>query len=70
MRLDTAALDANPFALLAGGVPGARQAMGQYTLAVLGSADGFVLLAGRIGEDGGGHGEDLQDHACALARPQ
>ena len=70
MRLDAAALDANPFALLAGGVPGARQAMGQYTLAVLGSADGFVLLAGRIGEDGGGHGEDLQDHACALARPQ
>ncbi len=70
MRLDTAALDANPFALLAGGVPGAREAMGQYTLAVLGSADGFVLLAGRIGEDGSGHGEDLQDHACALAGPQ
>ncbi len=70
MRLDTPALDADPFTLLADGVPGAKEAMGQCTLAVLGSADGFVLLAGRIGEDGDGHGEDLQDHACAVAQPQ
>ena len=60
-----ALLEANPFTLLASGLPGA---MGDYTLAVFGLDDGFVLLAGRIGADGNGHGEDLQDHACALAR--
>lgn len=66
-QLATRDLDANPFQLLAKELPGAAVAMGQYTLAVVGSRDGFILLAGRIGEDGRGHGEDLQDHGCALA---
>ena len=63
-----ATLEANPFKLLASGVPGAAQGMSEYTLAVIGADDGYVLLAGRIGADGNGHGEDLQDHSCALAR--
>ena len=66
MRVKT--LDANPFKLLARGLPGAAEAMDQYTLAAVGMDHGFVLLAARIGVDGNGHGEDLQDHACALAR--
>ena len=66
MRVHT--LEGNPFKLLAEGLPAAADAMGRYTLAVLGTGDGFVLLAGRIGTDGNGHGEDLQDHSCALAR--
>jgi CDP-diacylglycerol pyrophosphatase len=58
----------NPFKLLADGVPGARDDMGHYTLVVVGAPDGFVLLAGHAtGVGDGGHGEDLQDHACALA---
>ena len=68
MRFDHPVLDASPFRLLAEGLPGAKDAMGQYTLAVAGVPDGFILLAGRIGADGNGHGEDLQDHACAVAR--
>ena len=52
---------ANPFLLLADGIPGARDDMGSYTLAVVGQPGGFVLLAGH------GWGEALQDHACALA---
>ena len=58
----------NPFKLLADGVPGARDDMGHKTLVVVGSPDGFVLLAGHeTGVGDGGHGEDLQDHACAVA---
>ena len=59
-------LSPNPFDLLAQGLPGASSQMDQYTLVVVGRSDGFLLLAGRIGE-GRGHGEDLQDHSCALA---
>jgi CDP-diacylglycerol pyrophosphatase len=55
---------ANPFVLLADGIPGARADMARYTLVVVGVADGFVLLAAH-GDHG--HGEDLQDHACAAA---
>ena len=62
------ALDRNPFDVLAHGLPGARDAMGQYTLVLTASDAGFILLAGRIGQYGNGHGEDLQDHACALAK--
>ncbi len=62
------ALDANPFRLLAESLPGAADAMRLYTLAVIGRADGFILLAGRIGEDGRGHSEDLEDHSCAVAK--
>lgn len=58
----------DPFAVLAKEMPGARDAMGRYTLVVTGGPTGFILLAGRVGPDGVGHGEDLQDHDCTLAR--
>jgi len=65
----------NPFRLLADGVPGAREAMGQMTLVVVGATDatgkpGFVLLAGRTDLPAGdrGAGEELQDHGCAVGR--
>jgi CDP-diacylglycerol pyrophosphatase len=63
----------DPFALLAAGVPGARSDMGRYTLVVtaieFGAAPGFVVLAHRADPAFGdrGSGEELQDHACALA---
>jgi CDP-diacylglycerol pyrophosphatase len=60
--------NANPFVLLADGIPGARGDMAHYTLVVVGVPDGFVLLAGRAtGATNRGSGEELQDHACALA---
>jgi CDP-diacylglycerol pyrophosphatase len=65
----------DPFKLLASGVPAARAAMGQYTLAVVGmrfagKVPGFVILEDRADP---GHGdkagsEELQDHACALGQ--
>ncbi|WP_206030172.1 CDP-diacylglycerol diphosphatase [Roseomonas sp. AR75] len=65
----------NPFLLLAAGVNGAREAMGRYTLVVVGmdfagEGPGFVLLAGRADPTAGnpGSGEELQDHDCAIAR--
>ncbi len=62
MRIDQPDLtQANPFLLLADGIPGAREDMGSYTLAVVGQPHGFVLLAGH------GWGEALQDHSCAAA---
>jgi CDP-diacylglycerol pyrophosphatase len=62
MRVDQADLTHNnPFLLLADGIPGARNDMGNYTLAVVGQPNGFVLLAGH------GWGEALQDHSCAVA---
>jgi CDP-diacylglycerol pyrophosphatase len=62
MRVEQSDLiHANPFLLLADGIPGAREDMGNYTLAVVGQPNGFVLLAGH------GWGEALQDHACAVA---
>jgi CDP-diacylglycerol pyrophosphatase len=62
MRIDHPDLThANPFLLLADGIPGARADMGRYTLVVVGQPDGFVVLAGH------GWGEGLQDHKCALA---
>ena len=66
MRIDQQQLSANPFQLLAQGIPGAREAMGQYTLVLAGTPGGFILLAGHVGSDGEGHGEDLEDHACAV----
>lgn len=70
MRLPGDALDRDPFAVLADGLPGARADMGQYTLVVTGSVTpetGFILLAGRVGDGGVAHGEDLQDHRCIIA---
>jgi CDP-diacylglycerol pyrophosphatase len=65
---------ADPFKLLADEKPGAAAAMKQQTLvvvgAVFGGRPGFILLASRLDLARGNHasGEELQDHACALAR--
>ena len=56
--------------MLAQDLPGAREEMGRYTLVLIGRSGaepGFTLLAGQVGPDGLGHGEDLEDHSCALA---
>ncbi len=64
--------DAAPFRLLADGVEGARDHMGLETLvavgATFGGRPGFVLLADRAELTAGGHGEDLQDHDCKVAK--
>lgn len=67
--------DSNPFVLLADGIPGARAAMGQQTLTMVGAqfADGkpgFVVLNARVDIASGSfiRGEELQDHSCAVAR--
>jgi CDP-diacylglycerol pyrophosphatase len=64
---------ANPFQLLAQSMPGARAAMGAWTLALVGAAapdgaQGFYLLADRADPAAGdpGSAEDLQDHDCRL----
>ncbi|HME20933.1 MAG TPA: CDP-diacylglycerol diphosphatase [Acetobacteraceae bacterium] len=69
MRIDQPDLShANPFFLLADGIPGAREDMAHYTLVAVGDPAGLVLLAGHAsGIDNRGSGEELQDHACALA---
>lgn len=61
----------NPFKLLAQDMPGARQAMGAWTLALVGAeladgAQGFLLLADRADPAAGdaGSAEELQDHDC------
>jgi CDP-diacylglycerol pyrophosphatase len=72
MRIDGDSLaGANPFRLLAGGLPGARADMGAWTLVLTGATapDGkpaFYLLAARADPAHGlsGSGEELQDHAC------
>jgi CDP-diacylglycerol pyrophosphatase len=65
----------NPFRLVADRVPGAKAAMGDQTIVLLGAdfpggRPGFVVLNDQIdpatGDKAGG--EELQDHACALAR--
>jgi CDP-diacylglycerol pyrophosphatase len=66
---------ANPFVLLADGVPYARATMGAQTLIVVGAQfanakPGFVILDARA-DIGGGElikSEELQDHSCAAAR--
>ena len=76
MRVTGEALDgADPFRLLADGVPGARAAMGQQTLVVVGATlpdgkPGFVILTDEADLAAGdrGSGEELQDHSCALAQ--
>jgi CDP-diacylglycerol pyrophosphatase len=78
IRVLAYALDgANPFALLADGVPGAREAMGEQTLVVVGAvfADGhpgFIVLTDHVDLAAGDKaaGEELQDHDCALAHNQ
>ncbi len=64
---------ATPFELVARDIPGAAQDMARMTIVAAGATfegqQGFVLLAGRADPDAGnrGSGEELQDHACALA---
>ena len=63
----------NPFRTLADEVPEARANMGAYTLVVAGATfggkPGFIVLADHADPVLGdlAHGEDLQDHACAVA---
>jgi CDP-diacylglycerol pyrophosphatase len=73
MRIDGAALSADPFTLLAAGEPGARTAMGAHTLVLAGETfaggvPGFILLDNHADPAAGdmGVGEALQDHACAV----
>lgn len=67
--------NANPFKLLADGVPGARAAMGNHTLVVVGAtfagAPGFVILDDQTdpANDDRASGEELQDHNCTIAQP-
>jgi CDP-diacylglycerol pyrophosphatase len=75
MRVLSDALDeTNPFLLLADGDPGARTAMGEYTLVVVdaefaGGRPGFIILTDRVDLAKGDRasGEELQDHFCAIA---
>ena len=68
LRLPGSGLTADPFRLLAGTLPDGT-GLGGWTLVVAQPDEGgMVLLAGQAGADGPGHGEDLLDHGCALAR--
>jgi CDP-diacylglycerol pyrophosphatase len=65
----------NPFRLAAEGLPGARQDMGDRTLAVVGltradGTKGFVLLEDRVNKENHdlASGEELQDHTCRIGR--
>jgi CDP-diacylglycerol pyrophosphatase len=73
MRLDGETPSADPFRLLADGLPGAAHDMGAWTLILAGATfgdgqPGFILLAGRADPQRGdfGSGEELQDHDCAV----
>jgi len=64
----------NPFRLLAEGIPGAAQDMGDRTLVVVGSfrangAAGFIILEDQVSREShdSGYGEELLDHACRIA---
>jgi CDP-diacylglycerol pyrophosphatase len=65
----------DPFKSLADGVPGAKSAMGEQTLVVIGAdfpggRPGFVILNDHVdpaARDNAG-GEELQDHTCAAAQ--
>jgi CDP-diacylglycerol pyrophosphatase len=75
MRVLADALDGtDAFKLLADGVPGARVAMSEQTLVVVGAefaggSPGFIILTDQVNLARGDHasGEELQDHGCALA---
>ncbi len=75
MRIDGELRGADPFKLLADGIPGARESMGSETLVMVGASfadgrDGFYLLADRVDRLAGDRasGEELLDHDCALAK--
>jgi len=67
MRVVGSSLGVNPFRLLASRIPGARARMGTYSLFVVADHGSFLILAEHAA--GGNHasGEELQDHACAVA---
>ena len=74
IRLDGDAPAADPFRVLAHGMPGAAKDMAAWTLVLAGATfeggkPGFVLLAGRADPAHGdfASGEELQDHECAIA---
>ena len=71
---DVRAPAADPFRVLAHGMPGAAKDMAAWTLVLAGATfeggkPGFVLLAGRADPAHGdfASGEELQDHECAIA---
>jgi CDP-diacylglycerol pyrophosphatase len=76
LRIDGGELrGADPFKLLAEGVPEARAGMGGETLVLTGAVfadgrDGFYLLADRVDLLAGDRasGEELLDHDCAVAK--
>jgi CDP-diacylglycerol pyrophosphatase len=75
LRLTGADVAADPFRLLADGIPGAGRSMGAWTLVLAavrlpGGGPGFILLAGRADPLHGdfASGEELQDHDCAIAK--
>ena len=64
----------NPFRLMAEGLPGAAQDMGDRTLVVVGSsrangAAGFVILEDQVDKENHdmASGEELLDHSCSIA---
>jgi CDP-diacylglycerol pyrophosphatase len=64
----------NPFRLLAEGLPGAAQDMGDRTLVVIGSsrangAAGFIVLEDQVDQENHdkASGEELLDHSCTIA---
>lgn len=74
IRLDGDTPTADPFRVLADGMPGASKDMAAWTLILAGATfpggkPGFVLLAGRADPTHGdfASGEELQDHDCAIA---
>ncbi|MGO4685470.1 CDP-diacylglycerol diphosphatase [Hyphomicrobium sp. 2TAF46] len=76
LRIDGADLGGrNPFKLVAEGLREARDNMGRTTIVVVGESfanatPGFLVLVDFADTVRGdvGHGEDLLDHACSLAR--
>jgi CDP-diacylglycerol pyrophosphatase len=76
LRIDGAELgENNPFRLLAADPGVGAAGMAMHTLVVVGAVfpdgqDGFVVLDDRVDVPIGDHasGEELQDHACAVAR--
>ena len=72
-RVDSAELAGVwPFRMLADELSEAKGQMGRETLVAAGityvpAQPGFVLLAQQGDLGGGGHGENLQDHDCAIA---
>jgi CDP-diacylglycerol pyrophosphatase len=65
--------DANPFVLLSTSIPAGQPGMADRTLVVVGATfptdSGFILLSdvSDPAHADAAHGEDLQDHTCAIA---